>query len=66
MLVSTSERTRSRLGLVFVGIAVVLAAACGTGVVEAPPSAPQTARSTPAAPDGPLVQQLTGEVTPGR
>jgi aminopeptidase S len=63
VLVSTTELTRSRLRFVFVGISVVLAAACGTGAVEAPPSAPQAARPNATAPDGPLVQQLTGEVS---
>jgi aminopeptidase S len=54
MPVSTSALTRSRVRLVSVGISVLLAvAACGTGTVQSPPTAP----------DAPLVRQLTGEVT---
>jgi len=41
----------------------ILAAACGTGAVEAPPAATQTERPNAIAPDGPLVQQLTGAVS---
>jgi aminopeptidase S len=54
VLVSTSGLTRSRVRLMSVGIAILIAVvACGTGAVPAPPSAP----------DGLLVRQLTREVT---
>ncbi len=54
VLISTLGLIGSRLRLAFVGILVTLAAtACGSAAVGAPPIAP----------DGPLVQQLTGEVS---
>ncbi|MCO1656319.1 M20/M25/M40 family metallo-hydrolase [Pseudonocardia humida] len=69
-----SGSTRSRIGLAAVGISIVLAgSACGTGAVEAPPTEPGTASSaatgpgpsgsTTTAPEHPLVQRLSGEVS---
>jgi hypothetical protein len=67
MLISTSELSRSRIGVALVGISVILAAtACGTGVMEAPSTASQSPGSQATAPDGPLVQQLTREVSDAR
>jgi aminopeptidase S len=67
VLISTSELIRSRIGFALVGISVLLAAvACGTGVVEAPPTTPQSPGFQATAPDGPLVQQLTREVSDAR
>ena len=55
-LISTLGLTWSRIRLAFVGISVTLAAtACGSAV-QPPPTAP----------DGPLVQQLAGEVSDAR
>ena len=61
MLISTSGLARSCLRLAFVGV-MLAAAACGTGAVE-PPSAPRLGSSYATARDGPLVRQLTGEVS---
>jgi aminopeptidase S len=59
VLNSTSGSTWPRRGLAFLGISVVLAAAgCATGGVGTPPSPSSIAT----APNGPLAQQLTGEV----
>ena len=53
-LISTLGLTWSRIRLAFVGISVTLAAtACGSAAVQPPP-------------DGPLVQQLAGEVSDAR
>jgi aminopeptidase S len=53
-LISTLGVTWSRIRLAFVGISVALAAtACGSAAVQPPP-------------DGPLVQQLAGEVSDAR
>ena len=53
-LISTLGLTWSRIRLAFVGISVILAAtACGSAAVQPPP-------------DGPLVQQLAGEVSDAR
>jgi hypothetical protein len=55
MLISIVELIRSRIRLALVGISLALiAVACGC--VAAPPIPP----------DGPLVQQLTGEVSDAR
>ena len=58
VLISTLGLTGARIRLAFVAISVTLTAiACGSSVVVVP-QAP--------APDGPLVQQLTGEVSDAR
>ena len=63
MLISTSGLTRSRIGLAFVGISVILAAtACSSVVAEPRPAAPQAVPSSYA----PLVQQLAGQVSDAR
>jgi aminopeptidase S len=57
VLISTLGRVGSRVTLAFVGISLTLAATgCGSAAVGAPPLAP----------DGPLVQQLTSEVSDAR
>lgn len=63
MLMLTSGPIGLRISLVFAGIAVLLAAACGAGALQRLPTAPPSAGSNTAAPDGPLAQQLTGEVS---
>jgi aminopeptidase S len=68
MLISTLGLTGSRIRLAFMGILVILATtACGTGVLEPPPTAPpptalQTTRSKATAPEPP-VQQLASQVS---
>ena len=61
MQVLTSLLTRPPIRVAAMGVVIVLAvAACGSGAVEAPPSAPPRSVTTTA--DGPLVQQLTNAV----
>lgn len=61
MQVLTSLLTRLPIRVAAIGVVIVLAAsACGSGAVEAPPSAPPRSVTTTA--DGPLVQQLTNAV----
>jgi len=63
--ISTSGPTQRRNRLVFAGFSVMLAvAACGTGAQ--PVSIVPRSTSSSAAPDAPLVQQLTGEVSDAR
>ena len=65
MRISTSGPTQRRNRLVFAGFSVMLAvAACGTGAQ--PVSIVPRSTSSSAAPDAPLVQQLTGEVSDAR
>jgi aminopeptidase S len=77
VLISTSGLTGSRIRLLFMGISVILvAAACGTGVQEPPPTAPpptaptsaapQATRSKASAPARPPVRQLSGQVSDAR
>ena len=64
MLISTLRLTGSHIRLAFVGISVTLAAmACGSVAVE-PLHGAVGAKA--AASDGPLVQQLAGEVSDAR
>jgi aminopeptidase S len=58
-----SRLTRWRLRFAGVGAVLVLAAACGSGSTESPPTASQSPGSYAAAPEDPLVQHLTGEVS---
>ena len=61
MQVLTSLLTRPPIRVAAMGVVIVLAvAACGSGAVEAPSSAPPRSVTTTA--DGPLVQQLTNAV----
>ena len=60
MQILTSLLARPAIRLAAMGIVAVLAAACGSGAVDAPPSAPPRSATTTA--DGPLVQQLTNAV----
>ena len=63
VLMLTSDPIRSRMRRVLVGFSVmVAAAACGTGAVD-PHVEPLPPGSSVSAPDGPLVQQLTGAVS---
>jgi aminopeptidase S len=77
VLISTSGLIGSRIRLLFAGISVIfVAAACGTGVLEPPPTAPPltvppptappspTAKAT--APDRPEVRQLASQVSDAR
>jgi aminopeptidase S len=63
MLISTFARTRSRIRLALVGLSVTLAATACSPAAANPLSGPS---SNATAPDGPLVRQLTGEVSEAR
>ena len=60
---ATVTLTRPRIRLAGVGAMLVLATACGVGMVEPPHTPSQSSGSQPAAPEDPLVGQLIGEVT---
>jgi aminopeptidase S len=62
MLISTFGLNRSRIRLALVGLSVTLATAACSSVAADPQSGP----SSNATPDGPLVQQLTGQVSDAR
>jgi len=72
VLISTSGLTGSRLRFLFVGISVMfVAAACGSGVPEPPPTAPpptdlQEKKSKISAPARPPVRQMSGQVSDAR